>query len=246
MSLENQESNEEKQTIETPSSETQETMKPKMQEAENKSCKHNLHKGLVLLNIILLIGLVVMYILFFTSKPSCSKPAKQGMTTAGGTNSNLAIGYIDTDSLMSQYEYALELNKKVEYYAHMEADYKDRAMKFQNDYNNYLKTGASLTLTEQKRTEESLKKRAEDIAKLEERLVGERSKIESIMQTEQKKMIDAVYAFIREYNANNQQFDVILKKSFSESPVLYIDSSMDITREVIDGLNKEYKNVKGK
>ena len=61
-----------------------------------------------------------------------------------------------------------------------------------------------------------------------------------------KKMIDAVYAFIRDYNAKNQQFNVILKKSFSESPVLYMDDNMDITREIIDGLNEEYRNVKGK
>ena len=61
-----------------------------------------------------------------------------------------------------------------------------------------------------------------------------------------KKMIDAVYAFVRDYNAKHQQFNVILKKSFSESPVLYMDDNMDITREIIDGLNEEYRNVKGK
>ena len=76
--------------------------------------------------------------------------------------------------------------------------------------------------------------------------MNERTKLETVIQVDQKKMIDAVYAFVRDYNAKHQQFNVILKKSFSESPVLYMDSTMDITREIIDGLNEEYRNVKGK
>ena len=215
---------------------------------ETKSCSPCAHKCLIALNAVLLVGLVVLYILFFGSK-SCKNDnvAAQATTTIDGVDvSGLKIGYIDTDSLMLQYEFAIELNEKLDNYARQENDYKDMMVRFQNDYNNFLKTGASLTLTEQKKTEESLKKRAEDLAKLEERLMNERTKLENVIQVDQKKMIDAVYAFVRDYNAKHQQFNVILKKSFSESPVLYMDDDMDITREIIDGLNEEYRNVKGK
>ena len=214
---------------------------------ETKSCSPCAHKCLIALNAVLLVGLVVLYILFFGSK-SCKNDnvAAQATTTIDGVDvSGLKIGYIDTDSLMLQYEFAIELNEKLENYASKENEYKEMSIRFQNDYNNFLKTGASLTLTEQKKTEESLKKRAEQLAKMEDQLLNERTKLESVIQVDQKKMIDAVYAFVRDYNANNQQFNVILKKSFSESPVLYIDNSMDITREIIDGLNDEYRNVKG-
>ena len=215
---------------------------------EGKSCNTCAHKCLIALNAVLLVGLVVLYILFFGSK-SCKNDnvAAQATTPIDGVDvSGLKIGYIDTDSLMLQYEFAVELNEKLDNYARQENDYKDMMVRFQNDYNNFLKTGASLTLTEQKKTEESLKKRAEELAKLEERLVNERTKLENVIQVDQKKMIDAVYAFVRDYNAKHQQFNVILKKSFSESPVLYMDDNMDITREIIDGLNEEYRNVKGK
>ena len=214
---------------------------------EGKSCNTCAHKWLIALNAVLLVGLVVLYILFFGSK-SCKNDnvSAQATTNIDGVDvSGLKIGYIDTDSLMLQYEFAIELNEKLENYANKENEYKEMSIRFQNDYNNFLKTGASLTLTEQKKTEESLKKRAEQLAKMEEQLLNERTKLESVIQVDQKKMIDAVYAFVRDYNANNQQFNVILKKSFSESPVLYIDNSMDITREIIDGLNEEYRNVKG-
>ena len=214
---------------------------------EEKSCKPCTHKCLIALNAVLLVGLVVLYILFFSSK-SCSNSDSQTVvaTNAEDTPTSLSIGYVDTDSLMLQYEFAVELNEKLDNYTRQENNYKDMMMRFQNDYNNFLKTGASLTLTEQKKTEESLKKRADELAKMEERLMNERTKVESVIQVDQKKMIDAVYAFVRDYNAKHQQFNVILKKSFSESPVLYMDDDMDITREIIDGLNEEYRNVKGK
>lgn len=216
---------------------------------EQKSCNSCTHKCLIALNIVLLIGLAVLYVLFFKST-SCKTDTQETTAIAQPVettdNPTLTIGYIDTDSLMLQYDFAIELNEKLESYTRQENDYKDMMMRFQNDYNNFLKTGASLTLTEQKKTEESLKKRADQLAKMEEKLMNERTKLETVIQVDQKKMIDAVYAFVRDYNAKHQQFNVILKKSFSESPVLYMDSTMDITREIIDGLNEEYRNVKGK
>ena len=66
---------------------------------------------------------------------------------------------------------------------------------------------------------------------------------EKTMQ-ESEKMTNAVYNFIREYNAQNQQFDIILSKSFSNSPILYGNEGMDITDEIVKGLNEEYAKVK--
>ena len=61
---------------------------------------------------------------------------------------------------------------------------------------------------------------------------------------ESEKMTKAVYAFIREYNAANQQFDLILSRSFSSSPILYGNEGMDITDEIVKGLNEEYAKIK--
>lgn len=192
------------------------------------------------LNIVLIIAVVGLYVLHFCG---VNGPAGQTVATTDGT-SNFKVGYIDTDSLILQYDYAVELNQKLERYTNMETNYQTKAMKFQEDYNNYLKTGAKLTLTEQKKTEESLKKRADEIGRLEKQLAAEQGKMKEVVEVDQKKMIEAVYAFIAKYNSEHQKFNMIVKKSFSESPVLYIDSTLDITREIIDGLNAEYKDYK--
>ena len=203
---------------------------------EKKKCACNCN---TILTVVLLIAVIVLYILHFINKPSNQQQIAQESGTTG-----ITIGYINTDSLIDQYEYAIELNDKMKHYTNMEANYKNKMAKFQEDYNNYLKTGANMTLTDQKKTEESLKKRAADLEKLENQILAEQQKMETVITVDQKKMIEAVYAFIEDYNAKHQKFTVILKKSFSESPVLYIDSSLNITHEIIDGLNKEYREYK--
>lgn len=194
-----------------------------------------------ILNIVLLAAVVVLFVLHFCSKPTQQQPAQRA---TAATTGGITVGYIDTDSLIAQYDYAVELNDKVQHFAKLDNNYKTKAAKFQEDYNTYLKTGANMTLTEQKKNEESLKKRADDLQKLENQLMAEQQKLESVISVEQKKMMDAVYAYIRDYNAKHDNFTVILKKSYSESPVLYMDSTLDITRPIIDGLNEEYKAVK--
>jgi Skp family chaperone for outer membrane proteins len=59
-------------------------------------------------------------------------------------------------------------------------------------------------------------------------------------------LLNRIFAFVREYNADNQQFDIILRKTFNDSPSLYMNPAMDITDEIIEGLNNEYKEVKAK
>ena len=132
---------------------------------EQKSCNSCTHKCLIALNIVLLIGLAVLYVLFFKST-SCKTDTQEATAIAQPVettdNPTLTIGYIDTDSLMLQYDFAIELNEKLESYTRQENDYKDMMMRFQNDYNNFLKTGASLTLTEQKKTEETDEEKTEE------------------------------------------------------------------------------------
>ena len=56
--------------------------------------------------------------------------------------------------------------------------------------------------------------------------------------------MNAIFGFVKEYNEANQKYDIILRKTFDNSPTMYMNPGMDITKEIIDGLNEEYKKVK--
>jgi outer membrane protein len=201
------------------------------------------NKILLACNAVLLLGLVGIYILHFTGNNGGSKVnanAKAPVVKEGG----LKIAYVDTDTLLANYQYAKDLEAELLTYKNQQEQYgKQQMEKFQKDYQDYLKNGSNMTLSQQQAKEAELKQRAERMATLEQELT---SKIMERQITENTKLLKAIFAFVREYNEQNQQFDIILRKTFENSPTLYMDSCMDITKEILDGLNEEYKNVKGK
>lgn len=204
---------------------------------ENKT-----NKILIICNAVLFLGLIGIYIIHFTSTPKSKVNAEA--TAPLQKEGGLTIAYVDTDTLLAHYEYAKDLEKKlVDFRKQQEAYGKQQMEKFQQDYQDYLKNGASMTLTQQQAKEADLKQRAEKMATLEQELT---SKIMEKQLEENTKLLNAIFAFVREYNAQNQQFDIILRKTFENSPNLYLNPGMDITQEILEGLNAEYKNLKEK
>ncbi|MBP3763861.1 MAG: OmpH family outer membrane protein [Bacteroidales bacterium] len=166
-------------------------------------------------------------------------PAATAPVVAEG---GLKIAYVDTDTLLAHYQYAKDLEAELLAYRNQqEASGRSQMEKFQKDYQDYLKNGASMTLSQQQAKEAELKQRAERMATLEQELAA---KIMERQMTENTKLLNAIFAFVREYNEQNQRFDVILRKTFENSPVLYLNPAMDITQEILDGLNTEYEQVK--
>ena len=156
------------------------------------------------------------------------------MVTEGG----LKVAYIDTDTLLAKYQYAIDLEQQLKDYTEQQRHYGQQQVEaFQKDYNNYLQNGSTMTLTQQQAKEAELKQRAEKMQTLEQELMA---KVAEKQATETSKVMNAIYAFVREYNAANQQFDIILTKQAT----LYINNGMDITDEIVEGLNEEYKNLK--
>ena len=202
---------------------------------ENKTTKI-----LVACNAVLLLGLIGIYILHFTSAPKSkvNTEATAPLQKEGG----LTVAYVDTDTLLAKYDYAKDLEAELLAYKSQQEQYGRQQMeKFQKDYQDYLKNGANLTLTQQQAKEAELKERMEKMQTLEQELTA---KIMERQMQENTKLLNAIFAFVREYNMANQQFDIIMRKTFENSPNLYLNPGMDITQEILDGLNEEYKNIK--
>ncbi len=205
---------------------------------ENKTSKI-----LIICNAVLLLGLIGIYVIHFTgvgTKSKVNADATEPLIKEGG----LTVAYVNTDTLLAKYQYAIDMEQELLAYKDQQEAYGRQQMeKFQNDYQEYLKTGANMTLTQQQQKEAELKQRAEKMSTLEQELSA---KILERQMAENTKLLNAIFAFVREYNAANQQFDIILRKTFNDSPTLYLNPAMDITDEIVNGLNEEYKQVKGK
>ncbi len=203
---------------------------------------NKLSKILLACNAVLLLGLVGIYILHFTSAPKSKVNAEA--TAPLQKEGGLTIAYVDTDTLLAKYEYAKELEADLLAYKNQQEAYgKQQMEKFQRDYQDYLQNGDKLTRTQQEAKEAELKQRAERMSTLEQELTA---KIMERQITENTKLLNAIFAYVREYNAANQQFDIIMRKTFENSPTLYLNPGMDITQEILDGLNEEHRNLKSK
>lgn len=191
------------------------------------------------ISVLSLIGVIVVITLFIFKGNNINNDTS---STPIIQNGELRIAYVDTDSIMLQYEYAKDLEQGLKsYQKQLESSYESQLRKLQTDFENYQKTGDKLTLTEQRRKEEDLMKRQQELPEVQQRMM---SQLQERQVEDNKKLLNSVYAFIKDYNSKNKKFNIILSKSYVSSSVLYADQGLDITKEIIKGLNQEYKDLK--
>lgn len=191
------------------------------------------------ISVLSLIGVIVVIVLFIFKGNNINNDTS---STPIIQNGELRIAYVDTDSIMLQYEYAKDLEQGLKsYQKQLESSYENQLRKLQTDFENYQKTGDKLTLTEQRRKEEDLMKRQQELPEVQQRMM---SQLQERQVEDNKKLLNSVYAFIKDYNSKNKKFNIILSKSYVSSSVLYADQGLDITKEIIKGLNQEYKDLK--
>lgn len=211
---------------------------------EKKSCKCPLPVAILLA--LLCIATIVLYVLHFTAdSKSPVETGENAVVSVPTDGQSLRVAYINTDTLMAGYTYARELQKQIEQVSAQQESILQQEQQFQADYQNFLQTGENMTLSQQQEKEKELKARYEKLSRLEKQYADLLPQKQKKLQDELDKMTRAVYNFIADYNSKHGKYNLILAKSYSNTPVLYGDEGMDITQEILDGLNREYAQVKG-
>jgi outer membrane protein len=188
----------------------------------------------LILNVVLLVAVGVLFYLHFSS----GKPAAASSSSAPA--GDLKIAYINSDSVLKHYDY-LEVNRQLleDKTKKAEQDYRNRAISLQNEIAAYQRNVSSMTLGQVKATEEDLGKKQQNLQMYQQSL-------SQAMMEEEAKLNKALYDRITVYLkkiGDEKGYQVVLKFDPS-SDVLYAGQSLDISKDVIDGLNSEYKQEK--
>lgn len=147
--------------------------------------------------------------------------------------------YVDIDSILTKYNLAkdyseemlrMQSNLENEAKRH-ENSIKSFASQMENKYKNNQYTEQTYNADQQK-IQQMQNSAASTLDKMQ------RSSAEAAMAGE-KVVQDSINNFIKEYNATHH-YDAILLKAAT----LYIDPALDITDEVVEGLNARYNKVK--
>ena len=135
----------------------------------NSKChKPHCHTCLAILNILLLIGLIVLYILHFTGTGTPSKVNPNASMPVIPEDGQLKVACVDSDTLLAKYQYAIDLQEELNRYKEtQEKNYQQQMAQFQKDYQNFIQTGENMTLSQQQAKEAELKQRAEKLSTLE-------------------------------------------------------------------------------
>ncbi len=189
----------------------------------------------LVLNIVLLVAVGVLYYLHFSGP----KPAEAA--TESEAAGDLQIAYINTDSVLKYYDYLKVSREELESKTQkMEQDLRNRAQGLQNEITAYQRNVNNMTLGQVKATEEDLAKKQQNFQ------LYQQSLSQQVMQEEakvQKALYDRITAFLDKYG-KEKGLQVVLKYD-PTSDVLHVNKGLDISQEVINGLNDEYKVEKG-
>ncbi len=151
----------------------------------------------------------------------------------------LNIRYIDGDSISAKYNFAKDLQESaVRAYSKLEAAQQSR----QNDLQTFGKSIDSKMKTNGYLSEESYKADVQKFQKMqsdaENYLANLQRSTEMELAQQQQQLADSIQEFIKEYN-KTKGYDAILFKAAG----VYFNPALDITDEVIKGLNERYTKV---
>ena len=195
----------------------------------------------LILSIVSLVAVVVFGILLLTKGSS----SKEGVATEGQAVEAAAKGdivYIDLDRILLEYDMANDLRSVVETKVqNIQAEINRRGQKLENEVKSFqekldkgLMTRSVAEVQSQKLQEQELDFNNYAAQKQQE------------IQEEQLVMMnqlgDAIQTFLNNYN-EEKQYAMILTNS-GGAPVIVADAALDITEDVLAGLNDEYIKTK--
>jgi outer membrane protein len=170
---------------------------------------------------------------------SCKENAGSGTGNTKQTASRIV--YVNTDTLLNNYTYYKDVVKDFENRRFaLENDLQKRSASFQNEvalFQRRVQAGG-MSEDQAKGTQAVLQKKEQDIMQFRDNAAGN-------LQGEQAKkteeLLNNITVYLKKYNSNDK-FDMVIGYS-KGGGVLYAKEDLDITKEVLKGLNDEYKNV---
>lgn len=175
-----------------------------------------------------------------SKKENANSPAA-GLNKAAEPEAKGLIAYVEIDSVMSQYEFCKESRALLEQHykgyqqqlAAKESALENAAASFQKK----IQTGQYTSQEAAQAEQNKLMGEQQKLEKLSAELTEKYAKKE---EAAGKSLRDSLQSFLKEYNKDGR-YALILSKSGDN--VLYAQPQLDITNDVVSGLNKRYKKT---
>lgn len=165
------------------------------------------------------------------------KPQAAGAENVGG----MKIAFVEVDSLMTQYnfakDYSVTLQKKSNNARNTLTQKSNELQAAVSNFQQKLQNNGFTSREQAASVQQGIERRQRDLQELQARLESE---LASETQKFNEALRDSLNSFLASYN-KDKQFDLILSKAGDN--ILFADRKFDITKDIINGLNKRYKST---
>ena len=172
---------------------------------------------------------------------SNNKTSTESTATKTTVASDEKIVYVNSDSLLTKYEYFKDLKTKMETKGKAaETDLAAKQQAFQREVQQYQQQQNTLPADQRAATEQRLGRKQQELQAYQQNAGA-------ALQNEQAKEQELLYNKVAEYlkgYAKTKGYKMVLTYSKGNSGILFADESLDVTSAVIVGLNEAYAKDK--
>lgn len=195
-------------------------------------------KGALIFYVIISVAVVALYVLFFV-KGGSTEPQVVAPTGSNGAT----IAYVNIDSIVAKYDMATDLNKKLEDKTKkIEADFGSKVQSFQReavDFQDKAQKGL-ITRSQAEDMQGKLQQKQQSLSQQENQY---RMQLAEEQQVALRNIHAKIVEFLEEYN-KTKGYSMIISTTLYGGPVLVGHKALDITGDVVKGLNSKYERTK--
>ncbi len=190
---------------------------------------------------ILSLAIIVLYVLFFTSTKG--NPGQKLVSGTPANGSALKVAYIDLDTIKEYYDLFKLKNDEIEKEKQrIENEIQSGVNKLEQDRINFLKKGESITQIEAEQFQRDYQNRYQQLGTRRESLLNQHLNNQAKALDEIQKNIND---YLKDYN-KDRKYHFIFSTGEGNLTLYYKDSAYNITREVLEGLNRIKKPAAAK
>jgi outer membrane protein len=194
-------------------------------------------------NLVLLVLVGVLFWLYFGLKKSSggdSSSTNTSVSDNAGKDRLLRIAHVNVDTLNAKYQLMLDFKREVESSENsLQAEYQSKATTFQQQYTAYMqkKQAGALSQVDDEKLQRELQAKKDELDNFQTK------RDNLVRQTDEHnaKILDIVRKYVADYN-KKMHFDYILANAQSGTNILYSSDGLDITKDIVSGLNLQYKD----
>ncbi|MGH2646365.1 MAG: OmpH family outer membrane protein [Ginsengibacter sp.] len=194
---------------------------------------------LLIINIVLICLVGYLYYLHFNTPKKSETHILQNDNTLGGLKEVAKVAYIDLDSLQNNYTYYKKIKTEFERkqsaandeIGGLQKKYQSRAMQLQQK-------GSTMNQQEQEAAMQEINKMQQDLQSRKQEIDNDLYNYNSKMKED---ILSRIQNFLKDYNKDGRYSYIF---SYEPGFMFYKDSTLNITSDVIAGLNSLYSENK--